>query len=336
MNMPAIKSPDPALICMLNQILEQVIAGEKVQLPQKHLPQCSDAGLNQLINNTLTLARQYNECRSFIQDLARGKLDTAPPIRNLFSNPFKGLHSELLHLTWQIQEISKGDYEQKVSFCGNFSLAINSMIQTLKEKERLDQLNRENEQKLQQYADELQYLNDQLRALSVTDALTGVFNRRQFDMQMAYELQRCQRSGRKLSLIMFDIDHFKQFNDRHGHQAGDQVLVVISQLAKEIIRTTDLLFRYGGEEFTIILPETDLCGALLLTDKLRQQIEQTKVEYEGHFLAGITASFGVAGYTPLMREPAHLLHAVDEALYFAKNSGRNCIRIFEQHLPYKK
>nr|WP_321241592.1 GGDEF domain-containing protein [uncultured Tolumonas sp.] len=332
MNLFKSEQADLTSLEQLNQILEQITTGRVVQALPKELPLSTDPAQNQLIKNVLILARQYNESFNFLQDLARGKLDTAPPIRNYFSNPFKNLHSELLHLTWQIQQIAKGDYEQKVSFSGDFSDAINSMIQILQEKEELDKINRENEIKLQKYADELAELNDKLTKLSITDALTGALNRRQFDVQMEHELQRSQRFGKTFSLVMFDIDHFKQFNDNYGHQAGDQVLINISQFVKTEIRQTDRLYRYGGEEFTIILPETDIRNASFLTEKLRKQIAQTNMDYQGNSLPRITASFGVASYSQQIQEPAHLIHAADKALYHAKNSGRNCVKLFEDNL----
>ncbi len=332
MNVFRTEQPESALLAQLNQILEQISTGRVVKNIPKEPPLSVDPAQNQLIKNVLTLARQYNESFNFLQDLARGKLDTAPPIRNYFSNPFKNLHSELLHLTWQIQQIAKGDYEQKVSFSGDFSDAINSMIQILQQKEDLDKINRENEIKLQKYADELADLNHKLTKLSITDALTGALNRRQFDVQMEHELQRSQRFGKTFSLVMFDIDHFKQFNDYYGHQAGDQVLINICQFVKTEIRKTDRLYRYGGEEFTLILPETDLRNASFLTEKLRKQIAQNNVEYQGNSLPRITASFGVASYSQQIQEPAHLIHAADKALYHAKNSGRNCVKLFEDNL----
>ncbi len=332
MNLFKPKQPDPVLLEQLNQILEQISTGRVVKNIPKEPPLSVDPAQTQLFKNVLTLARQYNESFNFLQDLARGKLDTAPPIRNYFSNPFKNLHSELLHLTWQIQQIAKGDYEQKVSFSGDFSDAINSMIQILQQKEDLDKINRENEIKLQKYADELADLNHKLTKLSITDALTGALNRRQFDVQMEHELQRSQRFGKTFSLVMFDIDHFKQFNDCYGHQAGDQVLISICQFVKTEIRQTDRLYRYGGEEFTIILPETDLRNASFLTEKLRKHIAQNNVEYQGNSLPRITASFGVASYSQQIQEPAHLIHAADKALYHAKNSGRNCVKLFEDNL----
>lgn len=313
----------------LNQILEQISTGKIVRdLPQE-IPLSDESAQTQLCKNILTLARQYNESFYFLLDLSRGKLDTAPPIRNYFSNPFKNLHAELLHLTWQIQQIAKGDYDQKVSFYGDFSDAINSMIKILQEKEELDRISREKDIKLQKYADELASLNKQLNEMAITDSLTGALNRRQFDVQMEHELQRSQRFGKTFSLVMFDIDFFKQFNDDFGHQAGDQVLIGISQFVKHEIRKTDRLYRYGGEEFALILPETDLNSAAQLTEKIRKKMAETHVNYKGNCLPKITASFGVASYSQQIHDPAHLINAADKALYHAKNSGRNCVRLFE-------
>ena len=329
MNVYRSKPPAPTDLDQLNQILEQISTGKMVQNLPQDIPLPDEPAQVQLYKNIFMLARQYNESYHFLVDLARGKLDTAPPIRNYFSNPFKNLHSELLHLTWQIQQIAKGDYEQKVSFSGDFSYAINSMIKILQEKEELDRINREKDIKLQKYADELAALNKKLQELAITDSLTGVLNRRQFDVQMEHELQRSQRFSKTFSLVMFDIDYFKQFNDDFGHQAGDQVLVAICQYVKREIRQTDRLYRYGGEEFTLILPETNIDNAAQLAEKIRRNIAETTVLYHGYQLPQITASFGVASYSQQIHDPAHLINAADKALYHAKNSGRNCVRLLK-------
>ena len=321
MNLFRPEKTDPALLDQLNQILEQISTGRVVQSLPKELPLFVDPAQNQLSKNILLLARQYNESFGFMQDLARGKLDTAPPIRNYFSNPFKSLHSELLHLTWQIQQIAKGDYEQKVSFSGDFSHAINSMIQILQQKEDLDKINRENEIKLQKYADELAYLNNKLMELAITDALTGAFNRRYFQERLESEIARAQRREGSLALVMLDIDHFKQVNDRFGHAAGDQVLTLFCQRLSQRLRRIDVLCRLGGEEFIVLCPDTDQVQAMAVATALWQALRSEPVDGVGL----VTASFGVAAWE-LGESGDSLLRRVDDAVYAAKKAGRDRVQ----------
>ncbi|CAM3050741.1 deoxyribonuclease [Pseudomonas floridensis] len=164
---------------------------------------------------------------------------------------------------------------------------------------------------------------DKLACLAATDGLTGLDNRRQLDTAMETEWARAQRSGKPLSLLMIDVDHFKAFNERHGHQGGDQALRKVAQtIAGNIRRPGDLAARYGGEEFVVVLPETDGKGAMNLAENLRKAIEAMPP------FAGdehpITVSIGVASQ---IVQPGDKLAAffgvADKALYQAKNNGRN-------------
>ncbi len=171
----------------------------------------------------------------------------------------------------------------------------------------------------------------QLTGLSFRDALTGISNRRSFDVTMAREWDRAQRSGTTLSLLMFDIDYFKQFNDNYGHQAGDRVLAEVARVSRERLeRPADFVARYGGEEFAIILPETTLRGALHVAERLRQAIAGCAIPHDyrgadgGGDVVFVTASFGVAATTADRPETAqYLIHRADQALYQAKALGRN-------------
>jgi diguanylate cyclase (GGDEF)-like protein len=165
---------------------------------------------------------------------------------------------------------------------------------------------------------ELQELAQHLRFRATTDPLTGLYNRAKFDESLASEAARSQRYKSPLALIMFDIDHFKQVNDVHGHQAGDDVLVGLAQIAAKYIRNTDLLARWGGEEFVILAPGLDGPAAYQAADKLRAVIEQATFGAVGT----ITCSFGVTQY--FEGDTADTLVArVDSALYRAKTNGRN-------------
>lgn len=161
------------------------------------------------------------------------------------------------------------------------------------------------------------YVKSQREALR--DSLTGVFNRRYFDMQFERELNLAERTGQPLSLIIADLDHFKSINDNFGHAAGDEVLQMVSQLMKSRLRNFDTIARYGGEEFAIILPQTNLKGALIIAERLRKTIANAQVA-EG---INITASFGVATFPIHADNGTELKKLADRALYCVKRDGRN-------------
>ncbi|WP_317204985.1 sensor domain-containing diguanylate cyclase [Janthinobacterium sp.] len=166
-----------------------------------------------------------------------------------------------------------------------------------------------------------------LRSQTFSDGLTGIANRRHFDVAMEKELRRAKRNGSALSLLMIDIDHFKAYNDQHGHQRGDDCLIQVAlALTELLLRPSDLLARYGGEEFAVILPETGAAGALEMAEIMRAGVRALGIPH-GHAGAGdphITVSIGIAtqdGNAPV--DVAALIGAADRALYVAKRSGRN-------------
>lgn len=161
------------------------------------------------------------------------------------------------------------------------------------------------------------------RQLLNEDALTGALNRRGLDQILEREVARCQRNKAKLSLAMVDLDHFKQINDNHGHSAGDQMLVHFTSLIRGVLRKSDALVRYGGEEFTLILPETDTRGALLVLGRLQQIMRKSPLLFEGKQI-NTTFSAGVAGLGNDDNGHA-LLRRADGALYQAKRAGRDRI-----------
>ncbi len=162
-------------------------------------------------------------------------------------------------------------------------------------------------------------LEERLRRLSTTDGLTGLFNRRHLDETLTTELERALRYNAPLSIMMFDVDHFKRFNDEHGHDQGDRVLQAIAQSLQEHVRKVDVPCRYGGEEFLAILPGTNQAGAIIVSERLRHAIEQMEVDG-----LNVTISIGVASVPELdVRSSATLVEAADSALYRAKRAGRN-------------
>ncbi|BEV15000.1 diguanylate cyclase [Herbaspirillum sp. DW155] len=171
-------------------------------------------------------------------------------------------------------------------------------------------------------AREREALITQLQASSNTDFLTGVLNRRAFYAHAEQQLGMAERYGRGLSVVLFDIDHFKRINDSHGHQAGDAILIGVAQCVAQLLRKVDVLARYGGEEFVILLPESDLAQAGAVADKLCAALAERVFETECDRQIRVTASFGVA--THVAGEALDkLTRRADVALYRAKRLGRN-------------
>jgi diguanylate cyclase (GGDEF)-like protein len=154
-----------------------------------------------------------------------------------------------------------------------------------------------------------------------TDGLVGVANRRAFDEELARQCSSLEQEGKPFYLLLLDVDHFKQFNDRHGHQAGDEVLRGVGRILAESAREQDFVARYGGEEFAILVPDVALDEAQLAAEHFRSAVEAGKFEYEGLQLQ-VTASFGLAE-AAAGQAPETLIQRADEALYAAKKNGRN-------------
>ena len=168
-----------------------------------------------------------------------------------------------------------------------------------------------------------------LENLAFLDGLTGIANRRQFDLELEKEWRRMMRRNAPLSLLMIDIDHFKAFNDHYGHGAGDECLRLVARsIAGVIKRPGDLAARYGGEEFAVILPDTDERGAAVVAESMLRAINALQIAHETSPVAGqVTISLGAASYVPQRHEtPQGLINAADRALYLAKTAGRNQIR----------
>lgn len=180
-------------------------------------------------------------------------------------------------------------------------------------------------------------------AQAMTDALTGLANRRGFDQEIARRFAHQNRGGPSLSMMLMDIDHFKRFNDEHGHQAGDAILSQVADVLADTTRQMDFVARYGGEEFGIVLPGTPLEEAKMVAERIRGAVEQQAFRYRDRELF-VTLSAGVAEVNEA-EEPAAAIARVDAALYGAKQAGRNscqahdgsrCVPIEKRTLPLKK
>jgi diguanylate cyclase (GGDEF)-like protein len=210
-----------------------------------------------------------------------------------------------------------------------FFILFLAAAQTLAERSErtlreLEQLRRELEARVDKRTEQLRAANLQLAEAARTDSLTGLANRRALLERFDAERRRSARSEEPIALVMADIDHFKRVNDEHGHAAGDRVLQEIATTLRSALRAQDTVARWGGEEFLLLLPETDLEGALIAAEAARTRIEETPVRL-GERLLPITLSFGAAQHAP-QATVDETLAAADRALYRAKESGRNCVR----------
>jgi diguanylate cyclase (GGDEF)-like protein len=256
------------------------------------------------------------------------------------------LQSQLRRFSVAIQRLASGDWDARVAYpardeFGYLARAFNQMAQQLQQafeaqEQQREELLAQNEElervhaQLQQAHQELATLNAELleanRALAqaaVTDGLTGLKNHRAFQEALHSAAQMAERLQQPLSLVMFDIDHFKQFNDTYGHPAGDELLRQVAQVLRESARAYDVAARYGGEEFALLLPNTALEQAVQVAERLRQQIRAIENPH-----APVSASFGVATYrrgTP----PATLVYEADAALYRAKRGGRDRVCVYQ-------
>jgi diguanylate cyclase (GGDEF)-like protein len=193
--------------------------------------------------------------------------------------------------------------------------------------------NQELDNKVRERTEELEIMNDQLHTTSVTDSLTQIKNRYYFDNKLPAEYRRAYREKSWLSLLILDIDHFKKFNDNYGHQAGDEVLkIVAAEIQRIVKRPSDAVSRYGGEEFTVLLPATPKAGAYLVAERIREHIENMQITWQGESLC-VTLSIGLASCIPPYYEgEATLLKQADDFLYVAKDHGRNQV-VYEDNDP---
>ena len=173
-------------------------------------------------------------------------------------------------------------------------------------------------QKIQAQAEEIKAQQSEAR----TDSLTKLANRRAFDDALEQNLALCRRDRRPFSLLMLDVDHFKKFNDTHGHQAGDEVLRSVGKMLLQVVKISDIACRYGGEEFALVMPSTPIAAARVAAERVRKAIEAMVVKFEGKTLS-VTISVGLAEAAK-GEDAVKLIRRSDDAVYFSKEAGRNC------------
>jgi diguanylate cyclase (GGDEF)-like protein len=183
--------------------------------------------------------------------------------------------------------------------------------------------------RIKRLADELERVNKHLAELATIDPLTQVANRRAVEDRLAHEFQRERRYKHPLACILIDIDHFKAVNDNYGHPIGDKVLIEVAQAIRECIRTTDLVARFGGEEFIVLAPETTAAAALMVAERIRKGITQRTTAKMDQGLPVVTASLGVSSTEINVGNETELVAKADAALYKAKHEGRNRVVVAE-------
>ena len=204
--------------------------------------------------------------------------------------------------------------------------ALNRILGQLSARnQQLVELNHSLEARVDERTEALSRANEELKALSLTDVLTGLSNRRHAMLQLDALWRESDASGKPVSALMIDADNFKEINDTHGHDAGDTVLVELARVLRHALRSDDLIFRLGGDEFLVLCPATDLDGALQVGQTLLQRVATMRVATGNGFWKN-SISVGLATRAPEMSVFDHLIKAADDSVYLAKHAGRNCVR----------
>jgi diguanylate cyclase (GGDEF)-like protein len=262
--------------------------------------------------------------REILYAASNGDLSKQVCFKGYVAGALKTLQANLRHVTWQTKMVASGDFTQRIEFMGEFSQSFNAMVAQL--DQTLNELVRKEA--------ELAHTNEELRLLAISDALTGLNNRRRFFELAEAEIGKALRYSRPLAIMMFDIDFFKRVNDECGHAGGDVVLKMVAEATKKTIRLTDIPGRYGGEEFVVLLPETSVTAAVTVAERLRRRIAARPVR-AGHHSIAITASFGVSDRLEKTtsesteRILSEFIDGADQALYASKNAGRNRVTVYE-------
>ncbi len=296
------------------------------------------------------LHEKANVLRQTIAAFSRGDLSTQISARGFMAGCCKSLQAHLRHLTWQVKQIESEDYSQRVEFLGEFSEAFNYMVEQLKvtmaelkkKEDSLIQLNKSLKKEIEQRnkaVKALQESEEKFKRLAQHDPLTGVFNRRSFFSLAEMEVKSSLAREKPCCLCILDVDHFKDFNDTYGHLAGDEALKHIVEVSKTVMRQSDLIGRYGGEEFVFLFPGSDIVSGETTAERIRLAISQTPLLVEHNTHAYLTASLGVSVILPEWlqfyndQSINQFLAQADEALYTSKSKGRNMVSVALPKMP---
>jgi diguanylate cyclase (GGDEF)-like protein len=174
-------------------------------------------------------------------------------------------------------------------------------------------------------------LRERLENMALRDGLTSLYNRRFLDEMLEHDLAKLRRSGKRAAVMLIDVDHFKRFNDTYGHQAGDEALRKVGAALLAAVRASDVVCRYGGEEFLVFLPECEAAEAMSKAEALRAAVQAIPLRVGGEAIPPISASFGVAMFPTVSDNRVELIQLADRALYRAKDAGRNRVMMAEPH-----
>ena len=279
------------------------------------------------------------ELRSLLGAYSKGGFSQVTTLRGVLAGMLKALQANMNHLVWQLQRVEEGDFTQRVDFMGDFSRAFNNMViqldtalTSLKMKEQeLTTLTRELEREVEKRdaaMSALQKSQETFKYLAEHDPLTGLLNRRSFFARAEMELARNGLLGKPCAIALMDVDHFKIFNDTYGHQNGDIALKHTAECGKSALRDSDIMGRYGGEEFIFFFSQTTLEHGQQAAERIRKAIEASPVKL-AEKAARLTASLGVTAIPPDIHSDSSLntlefaVGMADAALYRAKSRGRN-------------
>ncbi len=277
---------------------------------------------------------------------SNGEFHHPLPMTGATAGYLKTLQSNLRHLAWQCHSVASGDLAQRVDFMGELSEAFNLMVEGLVRqnetiRQKQNELSRVTKElwleikKKEEMETALRASEEMYRQKSLRDPLTGLYNRGYFFESASREVENMKRRpGDSCCVVMMDIDHFKKFNDTHGHLCGDQAIRLVAETVNQILRKGDIFARYGGEEFALLLAGTDLERGAVIAERIRVAVSKQPSPAKSD-PRPITLSLGLAGVeagrlnpmVPGSRILLDALAAADAALYAAKEHGRNLVRI---------
>jgi diguanylate cyclase (GGDEF)-like protein len=309
----------------------------------------------------LEIHNDLKTIREIVYAFAEGNLSPAISIRGIIPGCLKTLQAHLRHMIWQVQMVEQGDFSQQIQFMGEFSAAFNSMVNqmdiTLKELKAKETDLRTLAESLRKEinlrntaVEALQESESRFKYLASHDPLTGAMNRRSFMERAEFELKSALVRNIPCGIVMMDIDHFKEFNDTWGHQAGDEALRHVVSIISSMLRKNDFLGRYGGEEFVFFFSHADKKTGIAIAERVREAIAGNPVRL-GTGMVPVSASFGVVlaadagqdgeGPESPVKDPGDklleaLIRYADLALYRAKQNGRNQVVCFEKEEEREK